>query len=344
MRTSSPPAILSEASTSSQTALQTPDRNEIFSDFSSSQSQASGMNMTELELLHNYSTSTAYTLSRHPVVQSVWRVTVPQIGFSSTYVMRAILALSALHLAYYRPTQKDFYIGQALLLHETALRMANPILPDITQENCSSLYLFAALTCLISCAKPRIPGDLLLVGESGISEWLILFRGTRLIIYSAIETLRSGPLGPMFSIGSRRVELRETSSGANNDVHLLELQRLIKETVTEQKLLETYDTAIHEIGKSFVTINSLESERCEITDVFIWLLGVSEEFLGLLSQRQPEALCIVAYFSVVLHRLNSVWWIEGWSTHLISSIYHALDHEHQHWIQWPIEQLGWKPG
>src|ERR1700733_5392887 len=79
MRTSSPPAILSEASTSSQTALQTPDRNEISSDFSSSHGQASGMNMTELELLHNYSTSTAYTLSRHPVVQSVWRVTVPQI-------------------------------------------------------------------------------------------------------------------------------------------------------------------------------------------------------------------------------------------------------------------------
>lgn len=264
------------------------------------------MNMTELELLHNYSTSTAYTLSRHPVVQSVWRVTVPQIGFSSTYVMRAILALSALHLAYYRPTQKEFYISQALLLHETALRMANPILPDITQENCSSLYLFAALTCLISCAKPRIPGDFLLVGESGISDWLILFRGTRLIIYSEIETLKSGPLGPMFSIGSRRFKLREKGSGANDDEH---------------------DTAIHEIGKSFVAINSLESETCEITDVFIWLLGVSEEF-----------------FSVVLHRLNSVWWVEGWSTHLISSIYHALDHEHQHWIQWPIEQLGWKPG
>ena len=344
MRTSSPPTTLSEASTSSQTALQTPDGNEITSDFSFSQSQASGMNMTELELLHNYSTSTAYTLSNHPVVQSVWRVIVPQIGFSSTYVMRAILALSALHLAYYRPTQKDFYIGQALLLHDTALRMANPILPDITQENCSSLYLFAALTCLISCAKPRIPGDFLVVGKSGISEWLILFRGTRLIIDSSIGTLKAGPLGPMFSIGSRRLELRKMGLGANDSEHLLELQRLIKETVTEQKLLETYDRAIHEIGKSFVTISSLESERCEITDVFIWLLGISEEFLGLLSQRQPEALCIFAYFSVVLHRLNSVWWIQGWSTHLISSIFHTLDHEHQHWIQWPIEQLGWKPG
>ena len=343
MRTSSPPATLSEASTSSQTALQTPDGNEITSDFSSSQSQESGMNMTELELLHNYSTSTAYTLSNHPVVQSVWRVIVPQIGFSSTYVMRAILALSALHLAYYRPTQKDFYISQALLLHDTALRMANSILPDITRENCSSLYLFAALTCLISCAKPRVPGDFLLVGESGISEWLIHFRGTRLIVRSAEGTLKSGPLGPMFSIGSRRLQLREVGMGAKDGEHLLELQRLIKETVTEQKLLETYDRAIHEIGKSFVTINSLESERCEITDVFIWLLGVSEEFLGLLSQRKPEALCIVAYFSVVLHRLNSVWWIEGWSTHLISGIYHALDHEHQHWIQWPIEQLGWIP-
>lgn len=300
------------------------------------------MGMTELELLHNYSTSTSYTLSRHPVLQSVWRIIVPQIGFSSIYVMRAILALSALHLAYHRPTQKEFYISQALLHHETALRIANSILPDITQENCSGLYLFAALTCLISCAKPRIPGDFLLVGERGISDWLILFRGTRLIIDSADGNLKSGPLEPMFRIGARRAQLREIGLNTNHD-HLLELQRLIKETVTDQRMLETYETAINEMGKSFATVYSIGSQSCETSDVFIWLFLVPDEFLELLSQRQPGALCIFAYYCVVLNQLDSMWWIKGWSTHLISGIYHSLDYEHQHWIQWPIEQIGWIP-
>jgi len=47
------------------------------------------------------------------------------------------------------------------------------------------------------------------IGNSGIAEWLTLFRGTRSIIDTNNETLRHGPLGPMFIQGARRYAARE---------------------------------------------------------------------------------------------------------------------------------------
>ena len=52
----------------------------------------------DLELLHHYTTSTCYTLSRSPAVQAIWRDEAPRIGFEMPPVLHTILALSALHL------------------------------------------------------------------------------------------------------------------------------------------------------------------------------------------------------------------------------------------------------
>ena len=69
----------------------------------------------------------------------MWRITVPQIGFSYEFVMRNILALSALHLAYMNPAKRDFYIPQAVLQHQTAVRAAIGLLTQVTEENCAAL-------------------------------------------------------------------------------------------------------------------------------------------------------------------------------------------------------------
>lgn len=97
------------------------------------------LNLLDLELLHNYSTSTCYTLSGDPILKNMWRITVPQIGFSYEFVMRNILALSALHLAYMNPAKRDFYIPQAVLQHQTAVGAAIGLLTQVTDENCAAL-------------------------------------------------------------------------------------------------------------------------------------------------------------------------------------------------------------
>ena len=262
--------------------------------------------------------------------------------------MRGILALSALHMAYYKPEKRDLFIAQAKAQNQAGLRVAAAMLPYITQENCSAIYIFSALTCIFTVASPRDPGDFLLLGDSGVASWLTLFRGTRSIIESSYNTLHNGVLSPMFIAGRRRTALREAAhvnaaDGTTEEGQLGELQQSIRDTVTDPQTLQIYMEAIDELQKVFrVAYNGL-FQTIESTDIFIFFLQVSEEYLIFLQERKQESLAIFAYFCVIAKSLEKNWWSEGWSNHLMSRVYALLDEEHKLWIRWPIEEIGWFP-
>ena len=308
----------------------------------SNDNQLPTLNLLDLQLLHNFSTATCATLHRHPFQQTLWRINIPQIGFSYDFVMRGILAISALHLAYLCPEKKGFYTSQALVHHQISLSTAIPLLSHVTPENCSALYTFAILASIFSLGRPRTPEDSLVVEEAGVVTWLTLLRGTRSIIESSHTAVRSGPLGPMFQNELRRVQLRDMPSYNHSieEKQLEELQRTIAKATTDQRILKTYTEAIEELRKSYMVLYN-NPHTYEFTDVFIWVLRASDEYLQLLNEQTQESLCIFAFFSVVLYQLRSHWWIEGWGSNLIAQIYLLLDEEHRWWIQWPLEQVHW---
>ena len=81
--------------------------------------------MVDLELLHNFSTRTHATLSECPVVRDFYRVTAVEYGFQQEYIMRALLAVSACHMAFHRPEQRDHYQGLAMSYHQIATKSAS---------------------------------------------------------------------------------------------------------------------------------------------------------------------------------------------------------------------------
>jgi hypothetical protein len=260
--------------------------------------------------------------------------------------MRGILALSALHLARYRPAKKDLYNSQAMLQHQIGLRQATNALTEINEDNCTGVYIFSALTLFFTVATPRKPGDFLLVGDNGIADWLTLVKGTSFIVGTSENILFKGSLGPMFIAGRRRNELREKylAEASPKDNPVAELRQLIDKTAANRQDAGIYLDALDSLRKSFVSPSeSGLGSNFESADVFIWVYEVDHRFLDLLRQRTQESLCIFSYFCVVLRRLDSYWWMEGWATHLISKIYHLLDEEHRLWVRWPIEEIGWIP-
>jgi hypothetical protein len=304
--------------------------------------QGSNINSLHLELLHNFTTSTCFTFTRDPVLQTLWRVNVPQVGLTQPFAMQMILAMSAYHIAHFRPSQKAFYVSNADILHDEAIRTVSTILPSITDENCTGLWLFAVMTSIVACARPRKPGDFVFFGERGIPAWLQLVRGTSSIMSQAEDRLLSGPLGPIISLGRTRTLLRESAPRSNQD-HLTELRKTIAISVSDPATLNTYDFAIDELIKSFAVITQLGPQNVESADVFVWLFSVSEDYLHLLNKKTPEALVIFGFFSVMFKHLEWQWWMQGWANHLLAGVYYALDSVHKLWLQWPIEQLGWMP-
>jgi len=188
---------------------------EKISDFSETyivSNIAAGLPLQELELLHNFSTQTASTLHGDPLVQTLFRTQAPQLGLKYDFLMRAVLALSGLHLAHYRPDQYDYYVSQALHHHESGLRGASSLIPYITEENCSALYVFSVLTFYTSLAKPRTSNDFFFISEHGTADWLFLIRGTKHILEATYVSLRKGPFAPLFASGEERHKLREEAA------------------------------------------------------------------------------------------------------------------------------------
>jgi hypothetical protein len=102
--------------------------------------------MFDLELLHNFTISTYTTLSNEATIRQLWRVVAPQMGFRCDYLMRCILAVSALHMAVYRPQQRDFYTAKALEYHQHASRAAMQLMSDVALDDAETLFLFSVLT------------------------------------------------------------------------------------------------------------------------------------------------------------------------------------------------------
>ena len=291
------------------------------------------------ELFKNFCTKTCYTLQSDPVQQSVWQNNVPQLAFSFDFVMHGILALSALHLAYLYP-QKDFYVSYAQLHYQISFNRGKKLLSQITQENCSGLYVFSILVAVYALASPRKPEDFLLVRETGIAPWLSIFRENCAIMESSGTALMSGPLRPMIENGLQKFQLREsrTNKTSIGEEQLNILQYLIAGTIPDLETFNTYAQAIEELRKSFAVFNSYQYNH-GATDAFIWVHCVSEEYLLLLRKGTQESLCIFAFFCALLHQMNSIWWGEGWSTHLMAQIGLLLDEEHRQWILWPVKQV-----
>jgi hypothetical protein len=302
--------------------------------------------MLDLELLHNFCTSTCLTFNQQNNLKHLWKITVPQLGFQYDFVMRGILAISALHIAHMVPEKSSYYMSQALIQHQSGLQIATTMLPKIDDENCEAVWIFATSTLFFSLATARQSNEFLLVGDSIGGGWLELIKGSYAILSSSYHKLHAGSLGPTFHIGKIRADRREEVS-YNFPVDQDPTQDLRTQMTYSKLEPENYDVCMHaieELRKSFALHYTSETKNTdEFSDSFIWLFRVNDGYLDLVREHCQEAIAIFAYFCVLLKALDNQWWIQGSSIHLIKQIWNALDEHHRLWIRWPIEEIGWIP-
>ncbi|KAF7911214.1 uncharacterized protein EAF01_002722 [Botrytis porri] len=300
------------------------------------------LNLVDLEVFNNFCVSTSNSLNSNPVVRKIYQTTIVQIAFQHEFVMRALLALSALHMARNRPDRSQQLHEYSKQQHEAALRQGTAFIPHITTETCAALHVFSIFTGMHTLGRPRSVDEFVIVGENGITSWLVLFRGVTAIIKQFKDALLTGPLATLFKAREERVILRQTY--ADDEVeHLRHLRIAIETTVPDEHEVQIYTEAIRGLELSYRFMYKCPAEQYETGDIFIWLFRVADEYLGRLNDGTQEALAILAYSSVCFKKLEGLWWIEGWSNHLMANIYQFLDEEHRQWVQAPINAIGWVP-
>ncbi|KAH7057064.1 hypothetical protein B0J12DRAFT_402882 [Macrophomina phaseolina] len=308
------------------------------------------LNVVDLELMYNFITSTSHTMSSIPEVRNLWRLEVPRIAFRHEFVLRAMLAVSALHVAQWKsdPDERDFYLARALAQHRLSLREPMALLHNLTPENGAAVFVFASLTAVFSLAMPRAPDDFLIVGDEGITNWLFLLRGVASVGKETHEWLLADNIAGM--VRQANVPLLDDELLAEEgpppveDEQLMNLRRFLQRDVADPEELRVYLEATDKLSRAFAYFGrSGSTADQELRSIFVWIYRTPDEYLALLTQYKPHALLIFGFYSALLHRLNSVWWVKGRGTHLISLIYRQLDPYYRSLLRWPIEEIGWVP-
>lgn len=115
------------------------------------------LNMTDLFLLHHFTTVTAQSLCPwHTDVQQWWTHEVPRVAVRHPFVMRSLLTIAGLHVAHlcesgdvgdYVPQSTDgtetraFHIARAIEQHKLAGQTAASMLPMLDKATSAPMYV-----------------------------------------------------------------------------------------------------------------------------------------------------------------------------------------------------------
>ncbi|KAK4198312.1 putative transcription factor [Triangularia verruculosa] len=322
--------------------------------------------MLELELLHNFTSRTYLTLASDPAVRDFWRVDVVDVGLKYEFIMRAVLAISSLHLAYHQDSseRRDFYTAQGMLLHQKASREAMKFLNDdihgnllqVDKDAAARLFLFSMLTIYFALASPRRPqsdGSFFINETSSFPEWTFLVTGAKSLSAVLGQRGQETMLAPFLAYGGQRWR---THRAKMEESHMGEawgplsgLREKIVNSMKQQEgqegaqeRLATYIHAIDELELSLVVITREQNgeEEKDVLDAMLWLWGVSDSLVPLLKIPTQEAVAIFAHFCILWKHHERTWWLQGWGDHLVERAHQILDAEHREWIEWPMRVVG----
>ncbi|KAH8176536.1 C6 zinc finger protein [Sarocladium implicatum] len=298
------------------------------------------------------------------------------MGFECEFLMRTILGLSALHLARFRHDKKDYYINVGLNHYQVASRLATRRMDHLellTREDCEHLHLFAVLTLFFALGSPKQDQHSLILGDAIVPSWLTMLRSAEPILKVLNPSTYKGALSPLFSYGRERWRVLYGDTRWKDNSLMVDLQAAVNRSCSDPGLLSIYNGVIDHLrnvlGRLMPQVSnkptqtqegslsgpsspgsisgqtSLPVTPLEAWDIFVWQWDAAKDFIPLLRGDAPhqEAMTIYAHFLIMLKKLDTQWWLEGWAIHIMERVWASLDDEYKLWIQWPIQEIGWVP-
>jgi hypothetical protein len=262
--------------------------------------------------------------------------------------MHGIFAISALHLSHIHaldPLRQQEYALLAAKHQSIALPTFRVEATAITEHNCAAVLLFSTLLVLHSMATPchtsvpSLPG----AGSSifGLPDWMHMLRGVDAITQTRRHMFQDSRLEPLVDMD--RFPTYVLNSTDELALHTLASLFSIPSTCSVERLadLEVYQEALAYLKDSFGRPVTPYMPSKPLP--YLWFTRVSEKFLYLLIQRQPEALILLAHVCVIFKRLEPCWVIDGLADKLMNHVVEHLSPDWKFWIEWPLRELGWDP-
>ncbi|PMD46874.1 hypothetical protein L207DRAFT_480806 [Hyaloscypha variabilis F] len=302
-----------------------------------------------LELLYHFTISTSRTIARDQAEESVWQVSVPRLALDHPFLMQGIFAIAALHLAHLRPGERDKYSVLAADHLQTALQSYRVALLKIDRENCHAVLACSALIVALSLGSSlsTTSGSVNSEGSEEASEgifpipdWFHFIRGASKIVFSSWPLLQDGF---MLHTLHQPAHPEASSIATEDDAQLTKLAPLFEDGARAPSHVQERNQACREALKELRTAFDLAREPrsggYNRRSAFRWPGKISDDFIALLSGKEPGALILFAHQCVLLKREEPCWYMDGHAARLISMVKDNLSEEWWCFIQWPLDQI-----
>ncbi|OAF98542.1 uncharacterized protein CC84DRAFT_1210777 [Paraphaeosphaeria sporulosa] len=298
------------------------------------------VNMRHMELLSNFIMVTGPSLAHgHQLDPTFFHVLMP-IASSAPYLMHQILALSAMHLSHTRPELAQFYHEEAMALQTQALAFLNDSPIEINSANCAPMLVFTSFLGMHALAEAvassKNHADTFLDKYLSYSN---LHRGVRAITAQSWDLLMQSNISPILTQAEQLI--RTTSLNMQEQAKTVadRLYRLLDDACVSTSSEEACRDAVSHLQLVYQTEasfdDSVPTEKQPAGLIWAWPILLSGDFTDLLLRRTPEALVILCYYAVLLHRHRDLWLVGPAGRMLIEAITGSLGTYWKEWLDWP---------
>jgi hypothetical protein len=298
----------------------------------------------ELELFHQWSTDTYRSLVFQGDDESVWREVIPHTALDFDYLLSAIFAISALHIASMSPSSRSKTYQLAALEYQnlaiTAFRVQGSRNPSETSH---PMCAFSILNLLLAVAFPTYLGRG--SGKPSILDNLTvlfqLLQGTSFIIASARTSLLNGPFGNFVRQSSHMQgeDLSPKTKLAFEKLRILRDEEYTAGSASASPILDAahiYESTSKAIEKLEVCFG-LRSEN-KLVVCFRWLATLDAGFVRRIGDQDPLALLITMHWAILLADIGrEKWWARSSGKALVAEISRILLPQKKEWL--PIISL-----
>ncbi|KAF2828114.1 hypothetical protein CC86DRAFT_381072 [Ophiobolus disseminans] len=300
------------------------------------------LNISQLRLLHHYTTVTAGTLAHNADSEAIFTKNLVQTAFSYPFLLHAVLALSALHLTRIEGPSSSLHTEYCLLAdrhHDAALGDFRATVRDIDQTNWKAVLMFAGALFPYSCtASVSAMDDMELAFDNFLSN-LALTRRVRPMVTGFYQEMIQSELGQLIPDDVKGVNWEVQEAPA--DTELVQLRKFseVVHHLYPPDIIDAYGYAIHVLELMFAVAARSPYPPSDAL-LKIWIHFISDRYIELLTEKQPGSLIILAHYAVLFRRSRDRhWYLEGVAEQILSIANAFVPMEWRSWLEWPQLQI-----
>ncbi|KAF5690187.1 sterol uptake control 2 [Fusarium denticulatum] len=248
-------------------------------------------------------------------------------ALKTPYLMNQLLALSAMHLKTIDKQAAESYMNTATHLRHRALRGFDKCLDDTSESNSTAQFFFASLLALHYLAETvaGLPSQDFATTLNCMVSYFRLHRGARVMGERASTGFINSKISQWLMDASNEefYELHATSTECAALASMLETSELNDES------RKACEEAIEALG--FVMRRIQGPNSWGVHGLMAWSNLIPWRFLVLLEKQIPEALVILAHYSVLVHRFRAFWCLGDIGKRLVEGISDVLA---AYWLIW----------